>query len=273
MHVKNCMLAAVAILVIGTCGVEKVAAQVSPQNGWNPAMFNNRTVGQPLAPRSSTMFGGGIQPSPGGTFVYVGRSGSGAFTTPWQRGAAGAFELPGQLVVAPAINLQAAPLAQPLAPMYSPPQLPSAVEIVPVMVPGVNQQEEANSAEQGVDSTEPAINPAGQGLEAAPAMPPAFSTVVIPSARMRAATASAAAQPYNRSPELSERLTRIARDKGMLSSRGIDVYLGNRVARLQGIVRTAGDRDLLANVVGLEPEVQAIDNRLVVEGAAAVSSK
>ena len=79
-------------------------------------------------------------------------------------------------------------------------------------------------------------------------------------------------QPYPRSPELSDRLTRIALAKGMLSDHGIDVYLSNHVALVQGAVRTSGDSVLLANVLALEPEVRRIDNRLIAHGAGLISS-
>jgi len=74
------------------------------------------------------------------------------------------------------------------------------------------------------------------------------------------------AEPYLRSPELSDRLTRIARTRGMLSGPAIDVYLSGNIALVQGVVRTAANRTVLANVLGLEPDVSQIDNRLVVQG-------
>jgi len=76
--------------------------------------------------------------------------------------------------------------------------------------------------------------------------------------------------PYARSTELSDRLTRFARAKGILSARGIDVYLSGTSARLEGTVGTPRDRDLLATILGLEPAVRQIDNRLVVEGAGTI---
>ena len=53
----------------------------------------------------------------------------------------------------------------------------------------------------------------------------------------------------------------------MLAGAALNVYLGNHVALLQGEVRSPGDRTLLANVIGLEPEVQQIDNQLVAAGS------
>ena len=68
-------------------------------------------------------------------------------------------------------------------------------------------------------------------------------------------------------------MTRIARSKGMLSGQGIDVYLSNDTARVQGTVRTAHDCVLLPSVLALEPDVRQIDNRLVVEGSGTASAK
>jgi hypothetical protein len=79
---------------------------------------------------------------------------------------------------------------------------------------------------------------------------------------------AARTESYSRSPELSDRLTQIARSKGMLPGQGIDVYLSNSIALVHGTVRTPSDCVLLANVLATEPEVRQIDNRLVAFGPA-----
>jgi len=237
------VLAAVAALSL--CQPRMVVAQVSLQGGSSPGMFGNRTLGQPLVPGRST-FGGGIQTNPTGSFLYIGRpDGSTAFATPWRR-------------IDPAMREQvlgASPAAQPALPVplgpQSPPaennrpELPSAAESAPPSVPEASGWEATGPAQQTPGVTfglgSPAASPRGQ-------------------------------QRYTRSPELSDRLTRIARSKGMLVGRGIDVYLSNNVALLQGTVPTAADRALLANVTALEPEVRQIDNRLVTEGGGPLSS-
>jgi hypothetical protein len=90
---------------------------------------------------------------------------------------------------------------------------------------------------------------------------------------MRVDSAVAArGQQFAHSRELSDRLTQIARTKGMLSGKGIKVYLSNNIALLQGAVRTPGDRVLLAYVLNLEPEVRWIDNQLVVKGSSELSA-
>ena len=58
----------------------------------------------------------------------------------------------------------------------------------------------------------------------------------------------------------------------MLAGQAIDVYLSGNVALVQGVVRTAADRVVLGNVLGLEPDVSRIDNRLVVAGYGSLSS-
>jgi hypothetical protein len=68
-----------------------------------------------------------------------------------------------------------------------------------------------------------------------------------------------------RSTVLSDRLTSIARDKGMLVGRRIDVLVQGDTAILQGRVHGQGDRATLANVLSLEPRVNSIDNRLQTE--------
>jgi hypothetical protein len=70
---------------------------------------------------------------------------------------------------------------------------------------------------------------------------------------------------FVRSAALSDRLTSIARDKGMLVGRRIDVLLQGDTAVLQGKVHGHGDRAALANVLSLEPRVDYIDNRLETE--------
>ena len=119
----------------------------------------------------------------------------------------------------------------------------------------------------------------GAGLaEQAPAAPsgielPAVSTFNAPRGGMGEASRSPrSGQPYVRSTELSDRLTQIASSKGMLSGEGIDVFVSNDITILRGAVHTAGNRALLANLLALEPEVQQIDNQLVVDGAGPLSA-
>ncbi len=94
---------------------------------------------------------------------------------------------------------------------------------------------------------------------------PAVSLVTVPRGSERTALRIPDRSSLRRSPEASDRLTRIARDRGMLVGSGIDVYLSGQVAILQGNVRTAHDRELLANIAGLEPGIQQVYNGLATD--------
>ena len=87
---------------------------------------------------------------------------------------------------------------------------------------------------------------------------------------LRVAAAPPAAspqQPYSRSAELSDRLTQIARTKGLLFGPAIDVYVSNNVALIQGAVGTPSDSTQLATALAHKPGVLRIDNRLVAFGS------
>jgi hypothetical protein len=241
---KNSMLVFMAGLTLVLCESVAVVGQTSARSG----MFGSRVLGQSLAPNPRS-FGGGNQTTPSGNFLYLGRLNGGTdFTTPWwplypgmgaQAAGASPVVQPTLQSQRPASPVQVAPPSQSPAPGYNP------------LTP---------SAEQGASTA------LGMGTT------PAWS---LAGARdgTRAASASAArAEPYTRSPELSDRLTRIARTRGMLAAQAIDVCLSGNVALVQGAVRTQADRVLLGNVVGLEPDVSQIDNRLIVTGSGGLSS-
>ena len=259
----TCVLA--AALALSLCNPQTAAAQAVPRGNGTSAMFGNRSLGQPLVPRASG-FGGGIQTGTSGNFLYRGQpGGSRAFAAPWRRVDTAVLD---QAALEQAVhNGTAAQLAPPAAfapqfvmPQFNPPEIPAAA--------GPTAPQQSESGEQEGEG------PAGPATGMTPGLgPPAASSVASPRVGPRAAFAlSPSPQPYTRSPELSDRLTRIAQAKGMLSDRGIDVYLSNHVALVQGAVRTPGDSVLLANVLALEPEVRHIDNRLVTQGVGSISS-
>lgn len=210
-----------------------VAVQVMPQGYQTYGTFGYRTLGQSFVPSLST-FGGGIQTGPGGNFLSVGRSaGSAMFGTPL--GQAGQQGAGGTPAAQPALN--------------------------PGLVPGTIRQENMGAAEEGLEMP--------TGLE-----PPTASAADVRQYGMGGTSPAAPGmQPYAHSLRLSDLLTRIARSKGIMDSKAIDVYLSNNVALVQGAVHTPQDRVLLANVLALEPEVSLIDNRLVVEGSGTPASK
>jgi hypothetical protein len=148
------------------------------------------------------------------------------------------------------VNAAASP--QTPAPDYNRPEFPANPAVAAPPILETNGGEGMVPAEQG-----PGIGPTA-----------AFHRV----AAGMGSTSVRSRQPSVRSPDLSDRLTRIARAKGMLSGEGIDVYLSNSGAILRGTVRAPGNSVLLANLLALEPEVQQIDNQLVVEGTGTPSS-
>jgi hypothetical protein len=104
------------------------------------------------------------------------------------------------------------------------------------------------------------------GVETPGAATPAAMSTPYPRGWAFAASSLTGRSSSNaRSTELSDRLTQIARDKGMLAGRRINVSLVGDTAVVEGTVRTPGDRAMLANVLSLEPRVQRIDNRLYAE--------
>ncbi|MCC6126394.1 MAG: hypothetical protein IT426_15660 [Pirellulales bacterium] len=125
----------------------------------------------------------------------------------------------------------------------------------------------------GTEGTPPADQGAGS------AAPTGMETSAIPSIPYpRGLAFAASALPVRaptsvRSAELSNRMTRIARDRGMLVGREIEVSIHGDIAVLQGTVHTPGEAVLLATVLSLEPKVRRIDNRLATEGNAANSDR
>jgi hypothetical protein len=254
---KSCLLALTAVLAMGLGGPSMALAQLLSQGNQVYGTFGNQTLGQPFVPRRSTLVGG-IQTGPSGNFLFLGRpDGSTAFAPmPWRHIDPGLLQeaadatRPGQSL------LNAVPSAAAPVPVNNPPQVPA----VPSAAPETSGLEGAGPAEQA-----PGIN-VGIGLTATP-------QAILP--RVVESVESApprGPQPYVRSPELSDLLTRLARSKGVLSGNGIDVYLSNKAALVEGAVRTPGARVLLANILALEPEVTHIDNRLVAEGSGMLSS-
>ena len=235
---KRCTLALMAVLALSLCKLQMVVAQVPPQGNQNYGTFGNRTLGQPLVPAPST-FGGGIQTAPGGSFL--GRSdGSPASATPGLQNNTG---VPAPNAAAqPALNAAVSP--QSPAAERDAPELPSITNSAPLSVPETNGPE-------GTVRTAPALGLRAPGTPGRGSAPPAASPQ----------------QPYSRSPELSDRLTQIARTKGLLFGPAIDVYVSNNVALMQGAVGTPGDSTQLATALAHEPGVLRIDNRLVALGS------
>ncbi len=227
---KNYLLLLIFGLVLG----QELAArgQSRTQGQQVYGTFGSRMLGLSFTPRPGT-FGGGVQTNPGGSFVGLGRASGVA-----------ASAAPGQVVSSGAA-------AQPaVSPTVGPPSSANSGNFVPAppstgFVPPV--------------SPEMALQ---QNVVPAPKPEVVFTTA----GAERNTGAAAHGQSYTLSPELSAFITRIARSKGILAGQAIDVYMSNRVARMQGVVHSPADAVLLANVLALEPNVITVENRLVAVG-------
>ncbi len=246
---RNNMLALMAALALAFCEPGAALAQFFYQ----PGTFGYRVLGQSLAPAPST-FGGGVQTNSAGAFLFLGRpNGADSFTMPWRPPYQNMIDQP---IVA--ISPSQLPLRpqQPVGGVQGVPP-PATAQTPPVQAgPPAQVPPPGNNA--------PTPNPEqGAGMTSAAAAGAAWSYTLAGSTNRAATTRP---EPYVRSPELSDRLTRIARVRGMLAGSGIDVYLSGNDALVQGVVRTAANRAVLGNVLGLEPDVSRIDNRLAVQG-------
>jgi hypothetical protein len=253
-------------VLAASLSVPRLPAQSVYTGVGTSGMFGYRTIGgAPLGVVTPSMFGNRFV-GPTLNSFYTGAQ-NGTATRVWYRGQEpySASYLPPISVTQPAIpaneintmnNVQELPtLEQPVleqpAPVAEPVPYP-----VPYPVPvSPNAPGAVTPSEQA-----PAASPAGGAAPAANAeativpYPHAwtFSPAITPSRKASA----------TRSADLSDRLTRIARDKGMLAEGRLNVALYGSVAVIEGAVRTPGDRNALANVLSLEPRVQRIDNRL-----------
>jgi len=262
---KRSILQLVAVLAWSLCGPAIIFAQARYQGEEIPGMFGSRSLGRPIAPGRSNLVGG-FQTGPSGDFLYLGRSdGLNDFATPWRQievGAAPEATYPASVI------RQALPAIAPLPPGLDQSFGPSQV----------GPEEQYPGAPAGT-TTPPARNGtasvAGRPASGTPpraAAPARTANVSIAVGVRAAASPSASEQSYVRWPELSDRLTRIARRNGMLAGPRIDVFRSNSTALLRGYVRTGENSIVLANVIGMEPGVQQVDNGLVVAGSDAISS-
>lgn len=267
---KRYGFAIIAILAVSPT-TSRLAAQTIYTGVGTSGMFGYRTIGgAPLGVVTPSMFGNRFIGPTLNSFYTGAQNGTG--TRVWYRGQEpySASYLPPLSVAQPAIsanemntmnNVQELPtLEQPVLQQPGPIMEPAPYPVPYPMPISPNTPGAATPIEQG-----PAAPPAGG---AAPAPNAAAVAVPYPRAWTFAPrlTPSRTA-PGTRSADLSDRLTRIARDKGMLGEGRLNVSLYGSVAVIEGAVRTPGDRNALANVLSLEPRVQRIDNRLYTAGS------
>ncbi len=229
---RNCTLLVAAAATV--LGVGSMVLAQTPQGPIYYSPFYNLSLGRSFVPPPSG-FGGGIQTGPSGNFLYLGRpDGAVDFGTPWRRPQVEAVPL----LVAPSAIGRLQQLS-PLPDWAAAPGVAAGIPAGGMLAPAASLGAIAQRASA----------PAGQNL----GMPPGIE---LPGAGVRGTGRLAAGAPLVRSPRLSELLTRIAQQRGMpVAGRGIDVYMSNNVAVVEGGVRTAADRALLANVLSLEPGV------------------
>jgi hypothetical protein len=239
----------------GLFGSRSVAQMLTPPlNRFAPGVTFNRQTGQAIGPST---------PDTRGMM----------FTAPpsWQYG----NSLPPALgydqggVFVPALQAaQAAPYAGPAGaapPAAATPVSPAVVE--PVMPQGTYGPE--MTAPGGENNAAPGPAEMEQAAIAAP-------VAVSPPPHGWSGISGGAARdvgPWVRSPELSARITRLARSGGIRAPSGITVSLGNGTAVLQGTVGSAGDRAMLSTLVGMEPGIWHVDNRLSVGSQQEVAAR
>lgn len=252
---KKHVVRSIAALTLVCCEWVTAAGQISYQT----SQFGYRVYGQTLAPPQS-MFFGGVPTTAARLFQVPSQSNVwNNLATPWRRSY--------QSVIDPGF------LALPSPPLTFQSQSPAG--LAPVSQGAFQPQ-----PQYGIAPTLPGVVAPTPGVEVGPAAtlpPPVQPTGIASGAATGPGWKYAAGHNINgaaflradslvRSPELSALLTRIARTRGMLAGPAIDVYLSGDTAVMQGVVRSAAHRTVLRNVLGLDPNVSRIDDRLVVRG-------
>jgi hypothetical protein len=267
--------------------------------GQTNGMFGPRNLGSPIKPGVS-QFDDSLQRGPSGDFLSTGRpAGQNMFTTPWQQPSEAPVYLPfaygmlpnGQLAAIPPNMItpggavlpiapppetaaEAAATAQPEGPL--PPEGPAGygVPVPPAAMP-VAPPSGGGSAPNNVSPPPPAAPSAGgKPASAGGATPVAVDyTSLLGWTAESAAPAPGGVSPAGTQletaylPDLSQRLTQTARDHGMQLYAPIRVSLASGTAIVRGMVGTAHDRLLIANMVLLEPGIDQVNNRMIVAPA------
>lgn len=279
------------------------AAPSTAQEAQRPTvrgLFGDRALGQPLQAKAGTRFGTVSQRGSVGAPTQSGASGA-MFATPWRRGEPASLQMLwgaplqfGQVEsVATGVPAQmqsaAAPMQYPALPAAMPQagqsfqygqygQLPQNIE--PLQQPAATTQQPRLPSGAGGNGTvvspgmEGAVAPAAEGAIAVPPTSGAAPAVVRPmligwamAGEQASGSASAAAvvppkpQP---APELSAKITRLARAGGVHSPTGIEVTMVGITAVVRGTVGSEHHRALVANLLRLEPGVWQVENKLTV---------
>jgi hypothetical protein len=254
--------AAKAIMLALVLGFPSVLfAQAYNGNAPSRGLFGERTLGQALKPGVGR-YVTGLKNGPSGDFLGTGRLDAGnMFSTPWRR-----VVEPAPFVYEPVLPTQPAVQASPAPPAQTPPPEPAATQAtmpatsgqanggVPAAQPGPGGTEGSQSGATG----EPGQRN-GAGIRGVRYVAPQSG------ASFAVSSAAVGAAHYRPSPEMSARLSRIARARGIRTPSGITVAIGDGTAVLRGVVGTPYDRALLASLARLEPGIWRIDNQLAVQ--------
>jgi hypothetical protein len=277
---KSYLLGILTISAMSFGAAANVAAQRTYYGTGTNGMFGYRVIGgAPIGVATQSMFGYRYIGPSLNSLMIGGMNGTG--TTFSSR-----LTVPYTTALVPPIN------TVPLTPetamldvnnMEAPPVIPEAAQLP---YPGPNPTtgtEGMTPVPQGAAPAAQAMTPAvPQGMAPMPQAPaagltgmaaPAVPSIPFPLGWNFARPASAAPlTAFSRSVELSNRMTQLARSRGMLAGPGIEVLMRGDVTVLQGKVHTSAEAATLANVLSLEPQVRRIDNRLATEDNTANSA-
>ncbi len=287
---KTPLLALMAAMALTLCESQLAVAQWVPQYGnITQGMFGYRVVGRPIIAGNQTMgmfgpraiglpiagpsnYSNNLLISPNGFLMYNNQYYGYQVNTPFSAQGVGYIpvipntsEINNTTVNNPPIAetnmMQGVGLTEqgyPVNPGATPENTPPGYTPAGATSGGAQQGTNFGAATEG-------MNPGAAQQSATPGATPAAVNAAPQRAKFYTASVlSTRRQPFTRSPELSNRLTSIARNRDMLVGKDINVYLSNDVALVQGTVRTPADSAMLASVLGLEPDVEHIDNRLSV---------
>jgi len=224
-------------------------------------LFGERPLGQTLKPGVS-QYVTGLKNGPSGDFLGTGRLGGGnMFSTPWRR-----VVEPAPFIYEPVLPAQPAVQAQLVPPAQTPTPEAAATQATMPTTGGqpAGGMPEAQAGPGGTEGNQSGAagesgQPSTAGIRAVRYLGPESGPAdVAGSAALRAAY-------YRPAPEISARLTRIARARGMRTPTGITVSVGDGTAVLRGVVGAPYDRTVLANLARLEPGIWRIDNQLAVQ--------
>jgi len=254
--------AAVAIMTALVLGVPSVLfAQADGVYPPSRGLFGARTFGQPLKPGGS-QYVTGLKNGPSGDFLGTGRLGGGnMFSAPWRRVVEPApFFYEPVLPAQPAVQSQLTPPAQTPTPesMATQATMPTTGGQPNGGVPGAQPGPGGTDGNQSGATGEPG-QPNAAGIIGVRYVGPQLG------ANFAAGSEALGAAHYRPAPEMSARLSRIARARGIRTPAEITVAIGNGTAVLRGVVGTPYDRAVLANLARLEPGIWRIDNQMTVE--------